>query len=327
MPQKIEISHKTIVFTVVFLGLVWFLYVIREIIFQIFLALVIMSILNPPVTRLQRLKVPRAVSVLIVYVLVFVLLGFSIAQMAPILADQTARFATSINEFVRDAPLPGPITEQITGEIATLIGTIPSQLVKIGVSVFSNLIAVLTVLFLALYFLLARNKLDSHLGELIRDEAKQKKVVRILVKLERKLGGWARGQIVLMAIVGVATYIGLILLGIPFALPLALLAGILEIVPSIGPILATIPAILVGFSISPLSALAVGALSFLIQQLEIYFLVPKVMERSAGVSPVATLLSLVVGLKIAGVAGAVLAVPIVITVQILLEELVLSKNS
>ena len=129
-----------------------------------------------------------------------------------------------------------------------------------------------------------------------------------------------------MVIVGIATYVGLTVIGVPFAVPLALLAGILEIIPNIGPTLAVIPSVIVGFSVTPLTGMAAAALGILIQQTENYALVPKVMQKSAGMSPIITLLSLVIGLKVAGVMGALLSVPIVITSQVFLEELVFNKQ-
>jgi predicted PurR-regulated permease PerM len=325
-PQKIEISHRTIVFTVFFLASVWFLFKIRQVILQVFLALLIMAILNPTVRKLEKMRIPRAVSVLIVYVVVFVVFGVMVAQMAPLLLDQSTKFANFLPNYLEGLNIPAPLVEQVTTEFTSQITRLPGQFLKISVSVFSNLLAVFTVLFFALYFLIAREKLDKQLSTIFpEDEKRQEQIDGMLEKLEQKLGGWARGQIVLMIIVGLATYIGLLILRVPFALPLAIIAGVLEIVPNIGPIIAAIPAVIVGFSVTPFTGLAVGALAFLIQQLEIYMLVPKVMERSAGLSPIVTLLSLVIGLEVAGVVGAILSIPVVISGQVLLNEFVFKK--
>jgi len=129
-----------------------------------------------------------------------------------------------------------------------------------------------------------------------------------------------------MFLVGVFTYIGLLLLGIEFALPLAILAGLLEIVPYVGPILAAVPAAIVGFGISPLMGAATIALAFLIQQLENYFLVPKIMQKSVGVSPLITLLALSIGFRLAGILGVVISVPVVITLQVLGKYYLTSRN-
>lgn len=110
-------------------------------------------------------------------------------------------------------------------------------------------------------------------------------------------------------------YIGLFFLGIEFAIPLAVLAGLLEMVPTVGPILSAVPAILVAFSHSPVLALSVLALYIIVQQVENNILVPLIMKRSVGLSPVLTILALMIGGRFAGIAGAILAVPILLTIQ------------
>lgn len=326
MPRKIEISHRTIIFTVFFLLGLWFLFYIRDIILQIFVALLIMTILNPTVTKLQRYKIPRAVSVIIVYFLLILGLIFSIVTLIPALVEQTANFSTALPNLLEDLNIPVFIVEQATRDLTSQIGALPSQILRISVSIFSNALALLATMFFALYFLLGRNSVENKLGDFLPSD-QVKKIDHILHRLEKELGGWATGQIILMAMVGVTTYIGLLILGIPYALPLALLAAIFEIIPNIGPILSAIPAVLVGFGISPFTGAAVAALGFLIQQVENYVFVPKVMERSANVSPVVTLLSLVIGFRVAGIVGAILSVPIVITSRVIFSETIWKKSS
>jgi len=115
-------------------------------------------------------------------------------------------------------------------------------------------------------------------------------------------------------------------LGVDFALPLSLLAAILEIVPNIGPVLSAIPAILIGVTVSPLSAIAIGALYFLVQQLENYLIVPNVMGRVVNLSPLMVILSLMIGFKIGGLFGAVLAVPTVLILRVIILEIASSKR-
>ena len=325
MPRKIEISHKTIIFAVLFLVSLWFLYYIKDLILELFVALLIMAILNPLVTRLSKLKIPRAISVFIAYLVVFGIFGAAIAGIIPPLVEQTTSFVNNLPKYLSSLGVGGYINEQITGQLLAQLGSIPGQLVKVGVSVFSNVIAVITVLILAFYLLLARDKLEDQLG-LFFGEDKKRELGRIIDLLELRLGGWARGEFTLMALVGVSNYIGLVILGIPFALPLAILSGLLEIIPYLGPVVAAIPGVIIGLSISPLMGLAVAALAFLIQQLENYLFVPKVMEKSVGVSPIITLLALAVGFRIAGVVGVVISVPMVLTVQVLLSKYLFSKG-
>jgi predicted PurR-regulated permease PerM len=177
----------------------------------------------------------------------------------------------------------------------------------------------ITVLIFSFYLLLARDKLDDQLGYFFGND-KKREVAALIDLLEKRLGGWARGQLALMILVWISTYIGLLLLGIPFALPLSILAGLLEIIPYLGPLIAAIPAVIIGLSLSPIIGLATAALYFLIQQFENYIFVPKVMEKSVGVNPIVTLIALSIGLRLAGIVGIVISVPIVIAIQVLSKK-------
>jgi predicted PurR-regulated permease PerM len=146
-------------------------------------------------------------------------------------------------------------------------------------------------------------------------------------KIEMKLGAWVRGEIILMLIVGLTTYIGLTILGVEYALPLAVIAGVLELVPTIGPIISSIPAILIALVQGPVLAIAVLAMYILIQQAENNFLVPKVMEKAVGVLPLITIASLLIGGTLFGVIGAVIAVPAVVILHVLFEEYVESRKA
>lgn len=320
--EKIEISHKTIIFTFFFIGLIWFMYFIKDILLQIFVALLIMTILNPTVTKLnKRFKVPRVASVLIVYAMVIAFVVFTIVAIVPPLIEQSTAFGTSLPKYLSQYNIPIFVVEEATKQFTNLVAVLPSQIVAVSVAVLSNLISVLTVMFFALYFLLSRNKFEQQLTTVLSKETADR-IDNVLKELEKHLGGWARAQLILMLLVGASTYIGVLILGIPYAIPLALLAGMLEIVPTAGPFIASVPLVLVGFGVSPLTGLAAAALAFLIQQIENYFFVPKVMEREAGVSPIFTLAALLIGFRLAGIAGAILSVPVVITSKVLLQEFV-----
>ncbi len=325
MIKKVEISHKTIIFAVFFLLSLWFLYYIRDILLELFVALLIMTILDPFVGKLMKLRIPRGISVLIAYVLVFGVLGTAIGFLIPPLVDQTANFVITLPAYLSNIGVAQNISQELINEFLIRLGSIPGEIIKFTLSIFSNVIAVLTVLVFAFYLLLTRNKLDDQLGFFFGEE-KRRDIGRIIDTLEAKLGGWARGELALMFLVGLATFIGLSLMKIPFALPLSILAGLLEIVPYLGPVFAAIPSVLIGFGISPVAGFGVAALAFLIQQIENYVFVPKVMEKSAGVSPVVTLLSLAIGARIAGVVGMIISVPSVITLQILIKEYFLKEE-
>jgi predicted PurR-regulated permease PerM len=319
MVRKVEISHKTIVFAVFFLISLWFLYFIRDLILQLFVALLLMTILNSAVAKLSQKHVPRILSVAITYILVLAVFGLAIGGLIPPLVDQTTNFANNLPAYLSNLGISRLVSEQITTQLITQLGSLPGQVVKVGTLVFSNILSVVAVLIFTFYLLLIREKLDDFLGFFFGEE-KVKEIARFFDKLELRLGGWVRGEIILMILVGLLNFIGLTLLGIPFALPLAILAGLLEIIPMLGPFFAAIPAVIIALSISPIMAVAVAALAFFVQQLENYVFVPKVMEKSVGVNPLITLIALSIGFKLLGVVGAIISVPIVITLHVLLLD-------
>lgn len=324
MVRKIEVSHKTIIFTVGFLFFLWLLYAIREIILALFVALLVMAILNPLVTKLTRFKIPRALAVILVYILVFGIFGVALASLITPLVEETASFVNGLPNYLHNIGISLPVAEGALNSTLSRLAEIPGQVLKLGVSFFSNFVMAMGSLVFAFYLLLAREKLAIQLVNFLGSE-RGRKVAKVIDRLEFKLGGWARGELLVMISIGAATFLGLVLLGIPYALPLAILAGLLEIFPTLGPIIAAVPSIIIGLGISPVMGLAVAALALLVHQLENYLLIPKIMEKSVGISPIAILLTLAVGAKLAGIVGVIISVPVLITSQVLLKEYLSQK--
>jgi len=319
MTRKVEISHKTIVFTVLFLIFLGFVYIVRDIILELFVALLLMTILEPLVGMLSKIKIPRALSVFISYILVIGVLGGVIALLVPALVEQTTNFISAFPGYISNIGITKDFGDQIVSGLLSTVGNVPGKIFQFTFSIFNNVLAIATVLVFAFYMLLTRANLEDQLGFFFGEE-KKKELGRVIDRLELRLGGWARGELILMFMIGLGVYIGLMLLGIPFALPLSILSGILEIIPYLGPVISAVPGVLIGFGISPVTGLGVTALYFLVHQLENYILVPKIMEKSVGVSPIITLIALAVGARLAGVVGVIISVPTVITIQVLIKE-------
>ncbi|KKU03007.1 MAG: hypothetical protein UX99_C0030G0007 [Candidatus Amesbacteria bacterium GW2011_GWB1_47_26] len=314
MPRKIEISHRTIIFTVLFLLSLWVIFQVREIILMLFVSLILMSAFNPAVDGLEKLRFPRGVAILFVYVVVWTAVGLIIAGVVPALVDQTGRLIRLIPAAISQVELFNANQQAITRELLSQIGTLPENLLKFTVGLFGNLLAVLTTLVMTFYLLLEHKHLNKYLA-FIWGGDKPAKISKIINEIECRLGSWVRGELTLMLAVGIFTYIGLSILGVEIALPLAILAGILEIVPNIGPIISAVPAVLVALTIHPLTALATASLYFLVQLAENNFLVPKIMQKAVGVNPLISILGLMIGFRLAGPAGAILALPSIIVIH------------
>jgi len=325
---KIEISHRTVIFTVLFLLFLWFLYQIRHILVILFVGAILTSALNPAVEKLEKLKIPRILAVILIYLLIFTLLGLILAGIIPPLVSQTKILISRFPSYYRSLENLGVDGEILNSQIENLLsrlGSISFDLIKFTVGFLGNFLVIFTLIFVSFYLLLERKNLDEYLEKLFGPA--NVRIGKIVNKVEKRLGEWVRAQTTLMLIVGIMCYLGLILLGIDFALPLALLAGILEIVPNIGPTLSAIPAILSGLAISPLMGLAVLALYFLVQQLENHFIVPQIMKKEAGVNPLITILALGAGFKLGGTFGAILSVPFIIAVETVLKEVFKAGDS
>lgn len=324
--KKIEISHRTIIFTVFFLISLWLLYLIRDVLLQLFVSLLLMAVLNPLVIKLEKYKIPRAASIILVYLLVLFLVGISIAAIIPSLVEQSTILANRVPALINQVGAFGIFGEKIINEFISLIGSLPASAARFSVSVFSNAVNIFVILVFTFYLLLSRNGFDKQLGVFFNSQRKEN-IERVLDMIEKRLGRWLRAQIALMIMVASTTYIGLFVLNIPFALPLALIAGLLEVIPNLGPTISAIPSVLIGLGISPVVGLAVIALYFLIQQVENYFFVPRIMHKTVGVSPIVTLLAMAIGFRVAGITGVVISVPVVVVLQVLVDEFLLKEKN
>ncbi|MDP1721865.1 MAG: AI-2E family transporter [Candidatus Gottesmanbacteria bacterium] len=315
MTSKIEISHKTIIFTVIFLLALWVLFQIKDILFLIFIAFILMTALRPLVDWLAWVRIPRVLTILLIYGIVFGFFGVSFAGTIPTLVIQSTKFVQELPTFLEKVL---PYWNIDARSLSQQIAPISENIVKLTVGIFSNLLTTLTVLVFTFYFLLERRKVEDMLVNTMGEEAADR-IIRTLKEVESRLGAWVNGQLFLMILIGVLVYLGLTLLHVEFALPLAIIAGVLEIVPMIGPIVSAVPAVLVALTISPFLALSVVALYFIVQQVENNIFVPLVLKKSVGLSPIVTIFALMVGARLAGVVGAVLAVPVVLVLQSLLR--------
>ena len=247
--------------------------------------------------------------------MVIAFFGGVIALIIPPLIQQTTNFIGAFPGYLSKLGIKSSELGSISAGLLNQIGGV----VNFTFSVFSNVISVVSILVFAFYMLLGHPGFKSQLTNLPGNELGEN-IGRLVCLVEDKLGRWSRGELLLMLAVALGNYIGYLILRIPYALPLAVLTGIFEIIPTLGPIISAVPAVLIGFGISPLTGIGVVAVSFLVNQLENYVLVPKIMQRSAGVSPLVVLISIAIGAKLAGVTGAIIAVPLVVTLQAVIKE-------
>lgn len=311
--HKIEISQKTIIFTIGTLLSIWFLYQVRSIVVLLFIAFILMTAVNPLIKLASKIKIPTIAVMLVVYFGLIALISTVIASLVPAVVQQTKDITLLLPTYMHN--LENIFNTQLDTNVAgSYLNSIPSNLLKIAAGAFSNIMSILALFFMSYYLVLERPHLHKYLLHLFSQQ-KEERAEALVLAVEKQVGGWVRGELILMLIIGIMTYVGLILLSIPYALPLAVLAGLLEAVPNLGPTIAAIPVILMGLTISPIIGLGGLLLSIVIQQLENNLIVPKVMQSATGTPPLVTIIVLLVGFTLGGIAGAVLAMPIFLTGQ------------
>lgn len=331
MPQEIKISTSTVLEAFAILGLLYFLFLIRDIVILLFVAFILMSVLSPAVDFLEKKGMPRFLNILFLYLLLISFLIIFIQAVADPLVKESQSFISGfpkvLENFLRSVKLPLSFdVNQWTSVIADLFGkffgqiiSAPLFLVKIGAEVFGGIVALVSVLVITFYLLLDGAKIKKFVSLFFAID-KREKVLLAVNTIEKKLGDWLRGELVLMLAVGLLTFVGLTLLDIKFALPLAVLAGLLEIVPNIGPIFSMLPPLIIGLSESPLKALAVVVLFLFVQQSENNLLVPLIMKKAVGLHPLFIILALIIGGKLLGPAGVILAVPLAVVFWVVFVE-------
>ena len=212
-----------------------------------------------------------------------------------------------------------------TESIVQFFPNLTANVIDFITRIFSNLILIVSVIFFTYYFLLEDNFVEKYLTRFL-NKKQQGVLNNIGNKIESRMGSWLFGELVLMSIIGIATYIGLVILGVKYALPLAFLAGLLEVVPIIGPTISAIPAILVASTTSFFLGGVTLLLYFIIQQLENNLVVPLVMKKTVGIHPVVTLIALTVGGKLGGLMGLILSVPAALVVETIILEYLAIKD-
>ena len=285
-------------------------------ILQFLIAVILMTAFNPWVNRIERIKVGgfslgRSASIIVLYALLFLVAGVFVAVITQPLIVQSSNLAKQFPVLWKRIDSLG-FGENIVEQQISQLSTLPTDIFRLLTGVFSNILGVFTTLVMTFYLLLERKNLHKYLTSLFENEKLEKRAEEFINHLEDNLGGWVRAELLLMLIVGCMTYVGLLFLKIPFALPLAIIAGLLELIPGIGPTISAIPAVIIALLISPVVSIGVAALYVLVQLLENNFIVPQVMSKTVGVNPLVTIVALLLGLELGGVKGAILAVPIVL---------------
>ena len=367
-----DLATKRTVLVIMLIGAIYVLYISRGILPMVLIAAILSYLLSPIVGLAERIKIPRTVSTLAIYLLVVVALVLLPIIFVPALVDQlralgnfnasaTARavlvwmnetvqslpaeitvlgFSVPLSEYInliqtnsqqiQFIPSVNDILNYIQNFLSTTT-TVVGSTFNIGVSVvggiFSVFLTVLVTFFVSLYMTIDAPRIQAYVHSLFPPSYRSE-LADLLRRIGRVWQAFLRGQLILSIVVGAATYLALILVGMPGALIFGILAGLLEVVPNLGPVLAMIPAVIValiqgsdvmrelGINNLGFAAITVG-IYFLIQQLENNILVPRIIGDSVNLHPIIVICAVAVGLTTAGILGALLAPPVAASFRVM----------
>lgn len=330
--------------------LLFIVFLLRELVLVTLTAVVIAAAVAPVVRRLVNFRVPRVLAVLAIYS--GVIIGLAVIfyfLLLPLVAD-TLVFIQRLPEYMEEWESWNPLREGgswveaypalrdlTTGfDLADQAGRIQDSLRGLGVgfagvlvTLFGGVLNFILIIVLSFYLVVRKNGVEDFL-RLITPVRYENYALDLWGRAEQKIGRWLQGQLVLAVIVGLLVFLTLTLLGVPHALLLAVLAGLLELIPIFGPIVAAVPAILVALVMEDggvTMALVVTGAYIVIQQIESQLLHPLVVHKAVGLSPIIAILSLVAGYQLAGFLGVLLAVPVSAAVMEFLNDVRKNKHS
>ncbi len=338
--HTVDISTGIIFRTVLILLGIWFLFVVRDVIAILFIAIIITASIEPAVNWMHRKKIPRSLAVSIIYVILFAVLGTIIYFLIPPFVSQFKDFSENFPLYIEKLTsifkgLESYIqAHQVLFSGQNFLQNISDSLTQSSFSifsttigVFSGFISIVVILSLTFYMSVKEDGLKGFIVA-ITPEKYQDYAVLSGEKIKVKIGNKKKNfPCIHLTIFNCIFYFAtLYFLDVPYVLVLAILGGLLEIIPYVGPIIASVPAIILGFVISPLTGILVAAAYIIIQQIEGHVIVPQVMKKAVGLNPIVVILVLLVGAKIGGVLGAILSVPIATAVSVFVDDLVDKKN-
>ena len=315
--------RNQVIFAFFLIILGWFIFQTRGIFVSVFISYIIMAALMPAVQVLRKRGLPNILAVLIPFLGSIIVLFLIIFPLIPFFLSQINSFATGLPTYLDEAATSLGVkidAQAVQSLVSRELNSISRNAVVVTSKVFGGVFSALTVMIVSFYLLLYYDNFKKSIAKLFhRDE---RSFIEVTVeKINDKLGAWLRGQLVLSFSIGLITYVVLSILGLPYALPLALIAGLLEVIPTLGPTLAAVPAIIVALTVNPPTALAVAVIYIVIQLLENNFLVPKIMQKAVGLNPVIVILGVMIGANLMGVAGALLAIPFISFIIVLFESI------
>lgn len=343
MEQKnnvIEITTGTILrvfFVALFLATLYF---IRDIVALVLFSIVIASSVEPGVKFFEKKRIPRVLSLIFIYFLGFLVLATMFYMVVPSLVSELSRFAIALPQYLKyngsahdlfgflpaySSSFSSVLQDVLLG-LQDKIGEFSSGFFSATAKVFGGVFSFFLMVVLSFYLAVQKDGLDNFV-RVITPANYENYILSLWRKSHKKIGLWLQGQILLGFLVGVLVFLGLTILRVEYAFTFALLAAVFELIPLFGPIMASIPPILVAFLQSPSLGVGVIVLFVVIQQFENHLIYPLVVRKIIGIPPIVSILAIIIGGKLGGFLGVLLAVPLATILMEFLNDLAERKKA
>jgi len=318
----------------VFVG-AFLVYTLMDVLIIILFAIIIASALTPFVNWLDKKGLPRLLGLTALYLGFFGLIILFLSLIIPVVSFEINQLIKDLPDFIKNISssieqAQGATTSRyfdffnellnILDTFSQYLSTSSQSIISFVVNLFGGLISFAAIIVISFYLAYMKNGVQNFIKTVLPFKY-EANVLKVWERSEKKIGKWVQGQLLLALVVGLAVYIGLSLLGVKFALLLGIFAMVLELVPNVGPVLASIPAIILGFAQGSAIGIWVVVLYIVVQQIENHVLVPLVLGRSLGLNPVLVIIALLVGAKLGGIPGVILAVPTAAIILEIFEEI------
>lgn len=324
----------------------WLLYRFYQVVFILFIAIVMGTVIRPAVAWLHRRGLPRISGIMLIYLLLLALFVGFVLMLFPLIIEQGTTIAAAmpgyyqslrewlvgypnqlivrLSEFIPTS-LPGlqpPAVQQTGQQVMDSAGQAYWYLATVAKGGYTAIV----ILVLAFYWTLDGTRtIKSFI--MLAPQDKREGLHELISAMETKVGSFLAGQGILCLMIGIMALVAYLLIGLPNALVLALLAGVLEAVPMVGPLLGAIPAALVAVSLGPDRLIWVIVATVVIQQLENSLLVPRVMSKAVGVNPFVSLLAFFAFSSLLGIGGALMAIPMAAIIQLILDRFIFQQGA
>ncbi len=331
--HRIEITTSTILKTIAIVLGLWLAYYILDVLILLFVVVMLTVALEPIVTKITLWGVPKVLSILIVFIVLVATFGLAVYIIIPPLVEQVQSLANNapiyIDKFTDfSSGYSTQATQKILDTVSSSLGKYTEGIVGATIALFGGIVSALTVVVLTFYLLIEEKTIRKSLLNIVPLKNKAR-IADMSHRIGIKIGLWLRGQFSLMVLVGLMITLATQVIGAPYALAIGVTAGLLELVPLLGPIIAgALGAFIVFASGAPLWQVGALIVIFIVvQQIENQILVPKIMQKAIGVSPVVVIIAILVGSRLLGVGGAVLAIPIVGIISVFAHEYLKNKKT